>query len=79
MASVVQGFAKDFGVSIEDLPGELGNQLGKVGMNAFKSTKLGQKVTGKLNDAKQKIFESASNAFQKVRINTVVNLQPVML
>lgn len=65
MASVVQGFAKDFGVSIEDLPGELGNQLGKVGMNAFKSTKLGQKVTGKLNDAKQKIFESASNAFQQ--------------
>ena len=65
MASVVQGFAKDFGVSIEDLPGELGNQLGKVGMNAFKSTKLGQKVIGKLNDAKQKIFESASNAFQK--------------
>lgn len=65
MASVVQGFAKDFGVSIEDLPGELGNQLGKVGMNAFKSTKLGQKVTGKLNDAKKKIFESASNAFQK--------------
>lgn len=65
MSSVVQGFAKDFGVSIEDLPGELGNQLGKVGMNAFKSTKLGQKVTGKLNDAKQKIFESASNAFQQ--------------
>ena len=65
MASVVQGFAKDFGVSIEDLPGELGNQLGKVGMNAFKSTKLGQKVIGKLNDAKQKIFESASNAFQQ--------------
>lgn len=65
MASVVQGFAKDFGVSIEDLPGELGNQLGKVGMNAFKSTKLGQKVTGKLDDAKQKIFESASNAFQQ--------------
>lgn len=65
MASVVQGFAKDFGVSIEDLPGELGNQLGKVGMNAFKSTKLGKKVTGKLNDAKQKIFKSASNAFQK--------------
>lgn len=65
MASVVQGFAKDFGVSIEDLPGELGNQLGKVGMNAFKSTKFGQKVTSKLNNAKQKIFESASNAFQK--------------
>ena len=65
MASVVQGFAKDFGVSIEDLPGELGNQLGKVGMNAFKITKLGQKVTGKLDDAKQKIFESASNAFQQ--------------
>lgn len=65
MSSVVQGFAKDFGVSVQDLPGELGNQLGKVGMNAFKSTKLGQKVTGKLNDAKQKIFESASNAFQQ--------------
>lgn len=65
MASVVQGFAKDFGVSIEDLPGELGNQLGKVGMNAFKRTKFGQKVTSKLNNAKQKIFESASNAFQK--------------
>lgn len=65
MASVVQGFAKDFGVSVQDLPGELGNQLGKVGMNAFKSTKLGQKVTGKLDNAKQKIFESASNAFQK--------------
>lgn len=65
MASVVQGFAKDFGVSIENLPGEMGNQLGKVGMNAFKSTKLGQKVTGKLDNAKQKIFESASNAFQQ--------------
>lgn len=65
MSSVVQGFAKDFGVSVQDLPCELGNQLGKVGMNAFKSTKLGQKVTGKLNDAKQKIFESASNAFQQ--------------
>lgn len=65
MASVVQGFAKDFGVSVQDLPGELGNQLGKVGMNAFKSTKLGQKVTGKLDNAKQKIFESASNAFQQ--------------
>lgn len=65
MASVVQGFAKDFGVSVQDLPGELGNQLGKVGMNAFKSTKLGKKVTGKLDNAKQKIFESASNAFQQ--------------
>lgn len=65
MASVVQGFAKDFGVSVQDLPSELGNQLGKVGMNAFKSTKLGQKVTGKLDNAKQKIFESASNAFQQ--------------
>lgn len=65
MASVVQGFAKDFGVSVQDLPGELGNQLGKVGMNAFKSTKLGQKITGKLDNAKQKIFESASNAFQQ--------------
>lgn len=65
MSSVVQGFAKDFGVSVQDLPGELGNQLGKVGMNAFKSTKLGQKITGKLDNAKQKIFESASNAFQQ--------------
>lgn len=65
MSSVVQGFAKDFGVSVQDLPGELGNQLGKVGMNAFKSTKLGKKVTGKLDNAKQKIFESASNAFQQ--------------
>lgn len=65
MSSVVQGFAKDFGVSVQDLPGELGNQLGKVGMNAFKSTKLGKKLTGKLDNAKQKIFESASNAFQQ--------------
>lgn len=65
MSSVVQGFAKDFGVSVQDLPGELGNQLGKVGMNAFRSTKLGQKITGKLDNAKQKIFESASNAFQQ--------------
>ena len=65
MSSVIQGFAKDFGVSIEDLPGEIGNQLGKVGMNAFKGTKFGQKVTGKFDSAKQKIFESASNAFQK--------------
>lgn len=62
---IVSGFAKDFGVSIEDLPGELGHQIGKVGMNAFKQSNFGKKIFSGIDNAKGKAFDFISKNFEK--------------
>ena len=62
---IVSGFAKDFGVSIEDLPGELGHQIGKVGMNAFKQSNFGKKIFSGIDNAKGKAFDFIYKNFEK--------------
>ena len=56
---------KDFGVSIEDLPGELGHQIGKVGMNAFKQSNFGKKIFSGIDNAKRKAFDFIYKNFEK--------------
>lgn len=65
MNNIVSGFAKDLGVSIEDIPGELGAQIGKVGMNAFKQSNFGKKVFNQFNNLAGNILDSVSKNFDK--------------
>ena len=65
MSSIVSGFAKDFGVNLKDVQGELGNQLMHQGMQALKNTKFGQAVQQKIDDVKASAFSKLSQAFDK--------------
>lgn len=65
MGSIVSGFAKDFGVNLKDVQGDLGNQLMHQGMQALKNTKFGQAVQQKIDDVKANAFSKLSQAFDK--------------
>lgn len=65
MSSIVSGFAKDFGVNLKDVQGELGNQLMHQGMQALRNTKFGQAVQQKIDDVKASAFSKLSQAFDK--------------
>lgn len=63
IGNVLNGFAKDLGVDIKDLQGEVGKQLGKMGVEAFKSTSLGKSISSKIDSAKSKFFNSVADKF----------------
>lgn len=53
--SIFKDFAKELGVSVEDLPGKLGEELGKRAMNSFKNTRLGKSVTDYTQKSREKL------------------------
>lgn len=63
IGNVLNSFAKDLGVDIQDLQGEVGKRLGKIGMDAFKSTELGKKVIGKADELKSNLFKNLGQNF----------------
>ena len=65
MSSIVSGFAKDFGVNLKDIQGDLGNQLMHQGMQALKNTKFGQAAQQKIDDVKANAFSKLSQSFDK--------------
>lgn len=63
LEAIGKGLAKDLGVSLEELPGQLGKSLGDLGINAFKSTDVGSKLFGAIDGFRDKIFGDIGNAF----------------
>lgn len=56
--SVMNKFAEDVGVNIEDVPKALGKQLANTAINKFKETKAGYQISHKFNTLKQKGTDS---------------------
>lgn len=61
LKDVAKDFADQFGVSIQDLPGTLGKQLGKTAMDAFKSSEIGKVFTGQVSKLKDRALSSMKN------------------
>lgn len=57
-------FAKDLGVELEDIPNEMGKQLGEQAINAFKDSKFGKDLTSKIQG-------SIGNFFGDIRTNYI--------
>lgn len=65
MSSLVDSFAADFGVSIKDVPGKFGATLGKVGIEAFKNSDMGNKVSDAVKGAKAKGAQWVQDKFNQ--------------
>ena len=66
IANVMKNFSDEIGVSLKDLPGQLGKSLGRMAMDAFKSSKFGQGVTSKLSGLASKAASSAQSAAPRI-------------
>ena len=58
-------FAKDLGTDLEHLPEKFGDELGRYAANAFRNTKLGKKLTDKINDAINRRFDKIGEAYER--------------
>lgn len=59
----MSSLADQMGVSVEDVPNELGKEFGKKAMSMFKGTKLGQAATDKFEVLKNQAMSQAKDAF----------------
>ena len=62
----LNNFAKNLGVNLEDLPGELSKQLTKQGLDAFKQTNAGKAMMSKISTWKGKLFQELGPEFIKM-------------
>lgn len=69
VSAALNTFAKDLGVSVEDIPKEFGKQLGNMAQNAFKGTRFGQSVMGTVNRAQTSFTDRIKNAYTTGRDN----------
>lgn len=61
LQGVLKKFTDQIGVELKDLPGQLGKQLAKQGMDAFKSTNLGKRVSNTINTYTGKATDFVTN------------------
>ena len=61
LQGVLKKFTDQIGVELKDLPGQLGKQLAKQGMDAFKSTDLGKRVSNTINTYTGKATDFVTN------------------
>lgn len=63
---IFSGIADELGVSIKDIPGALGQEIGRQAMSAFKNTDLGKSISSKVDAAKDKMFDKANSAVRDI-------------
>ena len=63
LGNIGRSLAKDFGVELEDLPGQLGKNLTDMGIQALKKTGPGKALFGALDNLKNSVFSSLGNTF----------------
>lgn len=66
VSGVFSTIAEELGVSIKDIPGALGQELGRQAMSAFKNTDLGKSISSKIDAAKDKMFDKANSAVRDI-------------
>lgn len=64
ISSAFDELAKTVGVELEDVPKELGKELGKQAMSAFKGTNIGKQFTESVNNYKDNLFNSIKQGYQ---------------
>lgn len=65
MRAQMNGLAKAFGVELQDLPGELGKQVGNSLVKNIKNTKLGGSVFSRVENRRDKMFGNLQNAWNR--------------
>lgn len=66
VSGIFNGIANALGVSVKDIPGALGQELGRQAMSAFKNTDLGKSISSKVDAAKDKMFDKANSAVRDI-------------
>ena len=64
MRGILDNVAATFGADLEDVPGIVGEELGKKAVSLFKGTEFGRSASGKLDKYINSILGDIDNAFQ---------------
>lgn len=67
MKGLLKNVSDTFGAPLEDIPGMVGEELGKQAMSAFKGTGLGKSLTGKISNYANNIIGDLEKAFPPIK------------
>lgn len=67
MKGLLKNVSDTFGAPLEDIPGMVGEELGKQAMSAFKGTGLGKSLTGKISNYASNILGDLEKAFPPIK------------
>lgn len=67
MKGLLKNVSDTFGAPLEDIPGMVGEELGKQAMSAFKGTGLGKSLTGKISNYANNILGDLEKAFPPIK------------
>ena len=67
MKGLLKNVSDTFGAPLEDIPGMVGEELGKQAMSAFKGTELGKSLTGKISNYANNIIGDLEKAFPPIK------------
>lgn len=67
MKGLLRNVSDTFGAPLEDIPGMVGEELGKQAMSAFKGTGLGKSLTGKISNYANNILGDLEKAFPPIK------------
>lgn len=67
MKGLLKNVSDTFGAPLEDIPGMVGEELGKQAMSAFKGTGLGKSLTGKISNYTSNILGDLEKAFPPIK------------
>lgn len=67
MKGLLKNVSDTFGAPLEDIPGMVGEELGKQAMAAFKGTGLGKSLTGKISNYANNIIGDLEKAFPPIK------------
>lgn len=65
IGQTLNNFADQIGVSIEDIPGTIGKELGKQAMSAFQGTKIGKAATSSINKLVDSAMSDLKSSFMR--------------
>lgn len=67
MKGLLKNVSDTFGAPLEDIPGMVGEELGKQAMSAFKGTGFGKSITGKISNYASNIMGDLEKAFPPIK------------
>lgn len=67
MKGLLKNVSDTFGAPLEDIPGMVGEELGKQAMSAFKGTALGKSLTGRISNYANNIMGDLEKAFPPIK------------
>lgn len=67
MKGLLKNVSDTFAAPLEDIPGMVGEELGKQAMSAFKGTGLGKSLTGKISNYTSNILGDLEKAFPPIK------------